>query len=104
MSTNFIKINNLNSLNDEKNNKTITFKFKSSFIENNTYNQDNNDISNTSPFLIKKIEINNHSSINNPFLNVLNNLDNTSINNIFNIIFLRLFLKTKYLIFSLIYY
>lgn len=80
MSTNFIKINNLSSLNDEKNNKTITFKFKSSFIDNNTYNQDNNDTSNTSPFLIKKIEINDHSSINNPFLNVLNNLDNTSIN------------------------
>lgn len=72
MSTNFLNINTLSSLNNENNNKTTIFKFKSLFLDNDNNNHDNEDISNSSQFLIKKKEINNHSFIN-PFADILNN-------------------------------
>lgn len=72
MSTNFLNINTLSSLNNENNNKTTIFKFKSLFLDNDNNNHNNEDISNSSQFLIKKKEINNHSFIN-PFADVLNN-------------------------------
>lgn len=72
MSTNFLNINTLSSLNNENNNKTTIFKFKSLFLDNDNNNHDNEYISNSSQFLIKKKEINNHSFIN-PFADVLNN-------------------------------
>ena len=72
MSTNFLNINTLSSLNNENNNKTTIFKFKSLFLDNDNNNHNNEYISNSSQFLIKKKEINNHSFIN-PFADVLNN-------------------------------